>query len=329
MKREGYLIEKVADLLNLQWAFWKAQKGKRSNLEVIEYSKNLTVNLELLRNQILTQTCIVGNYSYFMIYDPKERQICAAPFAERVLHHALMNVCHANFEKYQIFDSYATRLGKGTDAAIKRAAYFQRKYKYFLKIDCRKYFDSIDHDLLKKLIFRRFKDQSLLKLLYHIIDSYHTTEGKGLPIGNLTSQYFANHYLAVVDHYVLEVFKAKALVRYMDDLLIWSDSAIQLNNIANELAFFCKEKLSLTFKHCYVNTTKLGVDFLGFRIFPSHTQLSKSSKKRLKKNYVSLTKKMDDPIPHLFQRRLVSLFVRPLKTKSFGFRKNLIYGRKA
>lgn len=158
MKREGYLMERIADPDNLRLAFWKAKRGKSAKLEVMAYQKNLDKNLLFLRNELIAGEVTVGNYHYFKVYDPKERQICAAAFSERVLHHALMHVCHDNFEKYQIYDSYASRLGKGTFAALERATLFQKQYPWFLKLDVRKYFDSIDHSILKNLLRKRFKD---------------------------------------------------------------------------------------------------------------------------------------------------------------------------
>ncbi|GHT32987.1 hypothetical protein FACS189415_2290 [Bacteroidia bacterium] len=116
----------------------------------------------------------VGDYHYFTIFDPKERIICAAAFGERVMHHALMNVCHPNFEQYQIYHSYASRIGKGTYAALKQACVYQKQYDWFLKLDVRKYFDSIDHDILKHLLSKRFKDKTLLNIFDKIIDSYNS-----------------------------------------------------------------------------------------------------------------------------------------------------------
>jgi len=139
MKRQGNLIEKIAALDNLELAYYQAQKGKADKKEVYEYGQWLQENLLKLQQQILTGEVEVGNYHYFTIYDPKERLICAAPFDQRVLHHALMNVCHPFFEKVQIFDSYASRLGKGTYAALERAKFFNRRYQWFLKLDFRKY----------------------------------------------------------------------------------------------------------------------------------------------------------------------------------------------
>ena len=191
MKRENNLIEKITEPDNLRLAFWKARKAKEGKMEVTEFRKELDKKLLTLQEELLSGNVQVGNYHYFTIFDPKERLICAASFKERVLHHAIMNICHVNFEKFQIFDSYASRLGKGTYAALERAKFFQVKYKWFLKLDVRKYFDTIDHCILKQLLAKRFKDLSLLNVFFNIIDSYETSTGKGLPIGNLTSHAFA------------------------------------------------------------------------------------------------------------------------------------------
>ncbi len=234
MKRENNLIEKIADPENLRLAFWKARKAKDGKMEVSEFRAKFDENLLQLRNELLSGKVHVGNYHYFTIFDPKEQQICAASFNQRVLHHALMHTCHANFEKFQIDGSYASRLGKGTYAGIEQARKYQQKYRWFLKLDVRKYFGSIDHDVLKTLLSRRFKDNVLLQVFSSIIDSYHTTEGKGLPIGNLSSQYFANHYLALADHYIKEKLQAPAYIRYMDDMVIWANDKDLLLQIGND-----------------------------------------------------------------------------------------------
>lgn len=131
MKRENNLIEKITEPDNLRLAFWKARKAKEGKMEVTEFRKELDKKLLTLQEELLSGNVQVGNYHYFTIFDPKERLICAASFKERVLHHAIMNICHVNFEKFQIFDSYASRLGKGTYAALERAKFFQVKYKWF------------------------------------------------------------------------------------------------------------------------------------------------------------------------------------------------------
>lgn len=162
MKRKGFLIEKVADIDNLRLAFFKAQRGKQDKVEVIDFGSQLDKSLMSLHDELLLGKVTIGGYSYFRIYDPKERLICAAPFRQRVLHHALMNVCHSCFERYQIYHSYASRKGKGGFAAIAIASRYQRKYPWFLQLDFHKFFDSIDHQVLYNQINRLFKDPLLL-----------------------------------------------------------------------------------------------------------------------------------------------------------------------
>ncbi len=294
MKRENNLISLIADPENLRLAFWKARKAKEGKMEVAEFRKLLDKNLLSLRNEILSGNVQVGQYHYFTIYDPKERKICAATLRERVLHHALMNVCHANFEKYQIFDSYASRLGKGTYAALERASVFQHQYKWFLKLDVRKYFDSIDHAKLKTMLANRFKDKALLHIFFQIINSYQTLEGKGLPIGNLTSQYFANHYLAHVDHHIKEKLQASAYVRYMDDMVIWSNDKNSLLKIGNEFQSFINHNLLLTLKPFCLNSSDKGLPFLGYMLFPKSVLLNNSSRKRFKAKLKQYTYKLNN-----------------------------------
>jgi len=233
-----------------------------------------------LRNALLSGTVSVGDYYYFKVYDPKERQICAAAFSERVLHHAIMNVCHSSFERYQLHDSYASRTNKGTFAALNRAADFQKRYRWYLKLDVRKYFDSIDHTILKALLERRFKDPELIQLFSAIIESYHSQPGRGLPIGNLTSQYFANHYLAVNDHYVKETLRVSAYVRYMDDMVLWGNDRIELLEKGHSLKAFVGSSLGLTLKPFCLNRSDQGLPFLGFLLYPQTIRLNHNSRDR-------------------------------------------------
>lgn len=280
MKRAGHLIEKIADLENLQSAYYKAQKGKADKKEVREYGKRLQANLQNLQAQISSGEVETGHYRYFTIYDPKKRLICAAPFGQRVLHHALMNVCHPFFEKVQIFDSYASRLEKGTYAALERAKHFNWQYQWFLKLDYRKYFDSLDHPAIKNQLHSQFKDSRLLNIFASIIDSYHVSPNKGVPIGNLTSQYFANHYLAGTDHYVKEVLQIKAYLRYMDDSVLWHDDKEILMNAGLGLKQYSSAELKLTLKPFCLNRNSHGLPFLGYLLYLDRTRLAQRSRKR-------------------------------------------------
>jgi len=285
MKRIGNLISQIADLDNLYTAFYKAAKTKRGKSEVLIYESELDNNLIQLQSQILLAEVNVGNYNYFKIYDPKERTICAASFAERVLHHAIMNVCHDIFEKKLIFHTYATRTGKGTYAALDKAKIYIKKYQYCAKLDVRKYFDSISHDVLKKSLANFIKDTKLLSIFETIINSYKTQDGKGIPIGNLTSQYFANNYLSPADHYAKEQLQIPGYIRYMDDILLFENDKYLLKEKMKYFQNFVEKNLQLTFKTLILNRCLIGVSFLGYHIFPFTVKLNQRSKRRFCEKY--------------------------------------------
>jgi len=285
MKRVGNLYEAIAEWENLLHAFYLATRGKRLKNQAMQYEKNLYHNLKSLQDSLLFQNVSLGEYRFFTIYDPKERLICAAPFEDRVLHHAIMNVAEPMFEKMQIYDSYACRKNKGTESALIRALHFTKHFGYFLKLDIRKYFDSIPHTKLKQILAKLCKDKALLSLFNRIVDSYSVREGYGLPIGNLTSQYFANMYLAVFDRYVKENLKIKGYIRYMDDMLIFLDSMQKIKDARVHAVNFLSEKLYLTCKEQSLGKTEKGVPFLGFLIKPRGIFLLQKKKKRFKKRF--------------------------------------------
>ena len=326
MKRAGNLIPHIADMDNLRLAFWKARKGKDGKAAVIAYRKELDQNLLQLRNQLLTGKVEVGHYHYFTIYDPKERVICAASFPERVLHHALMNGCQEVFENFQIYDSYATRKGKGTYAALHRAQNFQKKYRWYLKLDIRKYFDSIDQAILLQLLTKRFKDQRLLNIFEQIILSYEVQTGKGVPIGNLTSQYFANFYLAFADRFIKEQLKIPAYVRYMDDMVLWHSDKEVLLNAREQFTCFLEKKLQLALKIAQLNKSTQGLPFVGYRVFPNYTKLSLRSKKRFKTKMVTYAQYLEDGIwsQEDYQRHILPLLAFTQHASTMEYRKRIL-----
>ncbi len=327
MKRQGYLIEKIADLKNLQLAYYKAQKGKTGNREVIKYAKQLKENLKILQQQILAGNVETGKYRYFTIYEPKKRLICAAPFCQRVLHHALMNVCHPFFEKVQIYDSYASRLGKGTYSALERAKYFTRHYKWFLKLDFKKYFDSLDHTILKKQLRKIFKDRKLLKIFESIIDSHCVNQNKSVPIGNLTSQYFANHYLSYTDHFVKETLKIRAYVRYMDDIVLWHDNKDILLNAGLGLKQYSEKELNLSLKPFCLNKSIHGLPFLGYLLYPDNIRLAHRSRSRFIKKMRKYENNLKFGIwtQEEYQNHVSPLIAFTEYANAKEFRKNVIY----
>lgn len=279
-RRAGNLIFQIADLDNIRLAFWKAKQGKEIKPEVKKFVLNLDINILKIQEGLLNGNVEIGNYHYFTILDPKKRIICAASFPERVLHHAIMNVCHPYFEKFQIYDSYATRINKGQYAALNRAKNFNKKYRWFCKLDIRKYFDNINHAILFDKLKSRFKDKQLLNLFKRIIESYEVMDDTGIPIGNLTSQYFANLYLGFADHFIKEKLQVKAYVRYMDDMVLWSNDKTELINLSRKFIEFIQNELQLKVKPSCINSVDKGLPFLGYVLFKNNVRLNKNSKKR-------------------------------------------------
>ncbi|MEI7941509.1 MAG: RNA-directed DNA polymerase, partial [Verrucomicrobiota bacterium] len=245
MKRHGQLMAQIADAENLRLAFWKASKGKRGKADCRAFQAQWEEHLAALRAELLAGEVAVGDYHYFTVQDPKKRLICAAAFRERVLHHALMNVCEPVLERAAVRDSYACRKGKGRLLAVERAQSYTRTHCWFLKLDIRKYFDSIHQPTLRALLGQKFKDPLLLGVFDRIIGSYQTAPGRGLPIGNLTSQHFANYYLAPLDRFVTETLQRGAYVRYMDDFVVWGDSGRELRAVCERVREFLARELKL------------------------------------------------------------------------------------
>ncbi|MEZ4775987.1 MAG: RNA-directed DNA polymerase [Bacteroidia bacterium] len=326
MKRANHLFDCIIEPENLAYACWKAAKGKRYSTAVVAYQENLDENLRRLYEQLQAGKVEVGDYRYFKVFEPKERKICASAFREQVLHHALMNVCHPYFEKAQIFGSYASRKGKGTYAALDKAKVFTRRYTWFLKLDVRKFFESIDHNVLKNQLARMFKEGKLLNIFYQIIDSYEASPGRGVPIGNLTSQYFANHYLSGLDHFVKEKLGIKAYVRYMDDMVLWSSEKAELKQAYQQIKTFVAENLHCELKPAMLNRTRLGLPFLGYRIFPHYVWLLQKSKvrfiqklKRVEKHY-----RFGGWTEVACHRRVLPLLTFTLYADAKVFRKNVL-----
>jgi RNA-directed DNA polymerase len=289
MKRAGNLFEAIADWANLRLAAAKALRAKRARADARAYVARLDDHLRRLRAELLAGSVTLGRSHQFVIHDPKERLITAPCFEERLLHHAILNVCEPVFDRWLIFDTYACRAGKGRVACLQRAQEFARRFPFFLKLDIRRYFDSIDHATLKLLLARRFKDRALLALLGRIIDSYAVAPGKGLPIGSLTSQHFANFYLGWCDRFIKEKRRLPGYVRYMDDMIAWADTAAPLQAALPAIESWLAEELQLGVKaKPYRNRSAHGVDILGCRVFPTHQVLNRASQRRFRRKIGAL-----------------------------------------
>ena len=288
MKRTTSLFNQIVGYENVRLAWLKARKGKSSKPVVRNFYKNVNSNLEKVQKNLKANPPVLSSYTQFTIFDPKERVISVVPFVDRVMHHAIMNVLEPVFERQFIFHAYACRKGKGSHKAVNYAFKKARTHKYFLKLDVRKYFDNIDHLVLKQLLSKIIKDVECLNLLFALIDSYGmvvstgstTASGKGLPIGNLTSQFFANYYLSLLDHYVLEQLKPCGYVRYMDDFLLFDDSKEKLKIFLTQIENFCKNELILELKPPVLGNCKNGASFLGYLIKSDSVKLTQKSRRR-------------------------------------------------
>ncbi|MCK5717948.1 MAG: RNA-directed DNA polymerase, partial [Thiomargarita sp.] len=287
MKRYGYLFEQVITFENLLLATQKASQGKKDKLRVAHFLFHLEKEILTLQEELQTGHWQPSDYYIFEIREPKPRRISATDFRDRVVHHAICHILDPIFEQQLIYDCWACRKGKGTHAAIKRAQYFSRRYPYFLKCDIRHYFQNIDHEILKQLLHKLIKDARLLKLLHQIID--HPLPGslpnKSIPIGNLTSQHFANLYLGKLDHELKEQQKVKGYVRYMDDMLLFAQNKNELHRLQHQLEDFISHKLALRLKPSATILAPVseGIPFLGFRIFPQLIRLNQHTLQRFRR----------------------------------------------
>lgn len=289
MRRASHLFEQIVDRDNLRLAVHKALKGKRSKGDATAFVARLDQHLEEMRWGLLRGDFPLGHFHQFTIHDPKERLITAPCFAERVLHHAIMNLCEPVFERSLIADTFACRKGKGRIAALERARAFSRQFPFFLRLDIRKYFDSISHPLLVARLHRLFKDRRLLELLKRIIAAYEATPARGLPIGSLTSQHFANHYLGSVDRFVKERLHVRGYVRYMDDCVLWAESSTELACHLAATGALLSDRLALDLKPSpYINRSATGLNFLGCRVFSDRLVLNRRSRARFRRKLKAL-----------------------------------------
>ncbi len=287
MKRHGGLYEKIAAFDNLLLAAKKAMKGKKRKRGAAAFYFRLENELLSIESDLLAGSYSALPYRDFHIYEPKMRKICAADFRDRVVHHAICNVVEPLLDKTLISDTYACRMGKGSHAAVRRAQDFSRRFEWFLKCDIRGYFENVDHGVLKTLLLRKIKDKRLLDLLFQIIDQPvpQGTPGKGIPIGNLTSQLFANLYLGELDHFIKDRMAVKGYVRYMDDFLVFGADKESLRKKLFQIRAFVNERLLLKLKEeaLIMEPVLQGIPFLGFRVFPSMVRLDRTRLTRFRR----------------------------------------------
>jgi len=301
MKRYGNLWYQIIAFENLLNAARQAQRGKRFRHNVLTFNYNLETELFQLNTELAQKTYQPGIYKTFEIVEPKRRLISAAPYRDRVVHHALCNIIVPIFERTFIADSYANRVGFGTHRALRRFTQFARSQRYVLQCDIRQYFPSIDHAILKTQLRRKLKCKDTLWLIDTIIDNSNEQapvidhfpgdqlltplqRRRGLPIGNLTSQFFANVYLNGLDHFIKEQLKIKNYVRYVDDFALFSDDHQKLTLVRSAIEdYLAGIRLKIHPIKSKLFETKQGANFLGFRILPNQIRVRTENLRRARR----------------------------------------------
>ncbi len=283
------MFERIISLENLVVAWREFRIGKRSKKDVIEFGDRVEEHLVALALDLKAGKYRHGQYTRFIVHDPKRREISKAPVRDRVLHHAMCRVIGPVFDRGFIFDSYANRTGKGTLSANDRFDAFVRKCSrngsrtaFVLKADIRKYFDSVDHETLLHILGRRIRCERTLGLLHSVVSSFETSPGKGIPLGNLTSQLFSNAYLDPFDQFVKRELGVKYYIRYADDFVVLSDDVGALDRMRSRMDAFLTQNLGLTLHPEKTRIVRFGsgVDFLGKVHFRFHRVLRVKTKRR-------------------------------------------------
>lgn len=321
------IYDKIYDFENLHKAWEEARKGKRYRDDVLIFNRNYEEQLINIQNHLIYETYEVGKYHTFYVYEPKKRLIMSLPFKDRIVQWAIYRQLFPLYEKTFIFDSYACRKGKGTHKAADRLQYWLRQTErkperyYYLKMDISKYFYRVDHDILLKILARRIKDQRLLNLLEKIINCESMNFGlppgkepdevevsdrlgnKGMPIGNLTSQMFANIYLNEVDQYAKHELGLHYYIRYMDDIIILHHDKKYLAEVKELLRAFLSDELRLDLNNkTAIRPCSMGVDFVGFRIWSTHRRLKKKTAVKIKRN-------LKNQIANCKERKLHAMYI--------------------
>lgn len=292
MKRINNLYSRICSLENLYLADDIARKGKKAQMGIKIHDLNRDANIAQLHSLLVNKTYKTSEYTTFTIREPKERLVFRLPyFPDRIAHHAVMNILEPIFRSCFTADTYSCIKGKGIHGATRALRGYLKdvaQTQYCLKLDIKKFYPNIDHDILKALLRRKFKDQDLLWLLDEIIDS-----ADGIPIGNYLSQYFANFYLSGFDHWIKEQKRVPYYLRYADDIVIIGPDKAYLHQLLADIRAYLSDNLNLEVKRTYqiFPVKARGIDFVGYVFYHTHTLLRKS----IKKNFARMIARRNNP----------------------------------
>ena len=289
--RFAHVYDDIISVENLLAAWKEFKRGKSTKEDVLQFERNLMTDIFVLHHELKEKKYVHGVYEHFVVRDPKRRDIHKASVRDRLLHHAIYRVLYTYFDMKFIADSYSCRDNKGTHKALDRFRSFSYKVSrnhtrtaWVLKCDIKKFFASIDHVILLKILAKHIKDQDILWLLRTVIGSFHSTRFfVGLPLGNLTSQLLVNIYMNEFDQYIKHTLKAKYYVRYADDFVILSHNKSYLAQLLTQVREFLTDKIQLELHPNKVSITTVasGVDFLGWVHFSDHRVLRGATKRRM------------------------------------------------
>ena len=283
------LFSQITSIENLFIAWERFRKGKRRRQDVMLFERHLEDNLFALQVELASGIYQHSPYDRFTIHDPKQRTIHKADVKDRVVHQAIVNVIEPIFEKRFIYDSYSCRVGKGTHSAVKRLRIFLRQASsnntrtiYALKCDIRKFFASVNHPKLLCLLERHIHDPETMKLLTGVIEYFSVLPGMGIPLGNLTSQLFANVYLHELDWHVKQELRVRYYVRYCDDFVLLTSLRDEADSLVQKIDAFLEKDLYMRLhpNKVQIRTWTQGVDFLGYVVLPSVIALRPSTVRR-------------------------------------------------
>lgn len=300
MKRHGNLYHKIITFENICEAYRKAALGRRYTYEVLSFRNNLEENLITIEEDLINKTYQPGPYWTFTLYEPKKRTIYVSPFRDRVVHHAIMNIIEPIWNHLFIYDSYACRKFKGGHDAMYRVVKFFREAKqqydrvYCLKGDVSKFFPSINHHILMEIIERKIKCRDTLDLIRQIVfntGDQSDSDSKNMPIGSLLSQWSANLYLNELDYHIKHQMRVKYYVRYMDDFVLLDPDKVRLHAYKAEITSYLNDHLRLQLNpKSDIYPADRGIDFVGYRIWPSYRLVRKKALVRATKRFKRLSR---------------------------------------
>ena len=321
------LWEQIWQWPNLEQALSKTLRGKRERAGTRAFLKGMPGTLNAVGERLRSLTGPLGVFQDFTIFDPKKRVISAPCFADRVFHHAIFNICEPVFERRLIADTYACRIGKGVHAAVTRACHYAGRHQWYLKLDVRHFFETIPRSVLLAEIDRLFGEPEMIQIFSLLLESWKPGAATGLPIGALFSQHLGNFFLGRVDRLAKEKLRAPGYVRYMDDMVLWSDSRAEVGDWSRQICVFVVETMGQHLKPAVINRTAGGMDFLGRRIHPGWAGMNRASRTRWRQKAHALDAEWLAGGDELaLQQRATALTASAAHSCCAGFRRRVLSG---